>query len=60
MQLTRGKLLKDEDWDIWQKSEFTQLDQYEAHGIFGVPVPVIDKGAIVNLLWSYVVKELDK
>ena len=49
MKLTRGKLLKDEDWNIWQQSEFTQLDQYEAQGMFGDPIPVTDKGAIFNL-----------
>ena len=48
MKLTRGKLLKDEDWDIWQRSEFTQLDQYEAQGMFGDPVPVTDKGAVLT------------
>ena len=29
MKLTWSKLLKDDDWDVWQKSEFTQLDQYD-------------------------------
>ena len=44
MKLTRSKLLKDDDWDIWQESEFSQLDQYDAQGMFGDPVPVTDKG----------------
>ena len=61
MKLTRGKkLLKNDHWDIWQKSEFIQLDQYDAQGMFGDPVPVTNKGAVFNLVWSYVVKELDK
>ena len=60
MKLTRGKLLREDDWDIWQRSEFTQLDQYDAQGMFGDPVPVTNKGAVFNLVWSYVVKELDK
>ena len=42
------------------ESEYTQLDQYDTQGMFGKPVPVTDKGAIFNLVWSYVVKELDK
>ena len=48
MKLIRDKLFKDEDWDIWQKSEFPQLDQYEAQGMFGDPVPVTDKGAVLT------------
>ena len=39
MELTQGKLLHDNDWDVWQESEFTQLDQYDAQGMFGKPVP---------------------
>ena len=60
MKLTHGKLLKDDDWDVWQKSEFTQLDQYDSQGMFGDPMPVTNKGAVFNLVWSYVIKELDK
>ena len=36
------------------------LDQYEAQGLFGAPVPANDTDAIFNLVRSYVVKELDK
>ena len=42
------------------ESEFTMLDQYETQGLFGAPVPATDKDAIFNLVWTYVVKELDK
>jgi hypothetical protein len=38
MRLTRGKLIKQPDWEDWQQSEFLQLDQYEAQGMFGPPV----------------------
>ena len=48
MELTRGKLLKEDDWDVWQKLEYTQLDQYDARGMFGEPVPVTDKGVVFN------------
>ena len=48
MKLTQGKLLKDDDWDVWQKSEYTQLDQHDAQGMFVEPVPVTDKGAVFN------------
>ncbi len=30
MKLTRGKLLRQDDWSDWQTSEFLQLDQYDA------------------------------
>jgi hypothetical protein len=61
MKLTRGGLIKDADWNEWQTSEYTQLDQYDAQGMFGEPVYVSDnKGAIFNLVWTYVIKELDK
>ena len=39
MRLTRGKLMKQPDWDEWQASEYVQLDQYDAQGMFGTPVP---------------------
>jgi hypothetical protein len=38
MKLTRGKLLKRDDWSDWQNSEFLQLDQYNAQAMFGDPV----------------------
>ncbi|KAL7550305.1 hypothetical protein ACHAWF_013539, partial [Thalassiosira exigua] len=60
MRLTRGKLLKQPDWSDWQSSEYTQLDQYDAQGMFGDPTHVDSDGAVFNLVWTYVIKELDK
>lgn len=60
MKLTRGKLLKTDDWDEWQMSEYTQLDQYDKQKMFGEPVAPPDLAAVFNLVWTYVVKELDK
>ena len=60
MKLTREKLLKSDYWNDWQNSEYTQLDQYDAQGMFGDPVPVADKGVVFNLVWTYNIKELDK
>ena len=60
MKLTHGKLLKTEDWDVWNSSEHTQLDQYDTQGMFGAPVPNTNNGAVFNLVWTYVIKELDK
>jgi hypothetical protein len=60
MRLTRGKLRVTPEWDEWQKAEGIMLDQYEEQGLFGEPVQATDKEAIFNLVWTYVVKELDK
>lgn len=35
MKLTRGKLLRQDDWPDWQDSEYFQLDQYDSQGMFG-------------------------
>lgn len=58
-KLTRRILLQQEDWDDWKESEFTQLDQYAKQHMFGDPCPVTKKSAVFNLIWTYVVKELD-
>ena len=60
MRLTRGKLKVTQDWDEFQQSEFTMLDEYEAQGLFGAPILATNTDAIFNLVWSYMVKELDK
>ncbi len=52
--------LKTAEWGEWQQSEFTMLDQYKAQGLFGTPVKVESNEAVFNLVWTYVVKELDK
>ena len=59
-KLTRGALLKSDDWDEWKQSEFAQLDQYDEQGMFGTPVNATGDLSVFNLVWSYVVKELDK
>ncbi len=41
-KLTRGKLLQADDWDEWEKSEWQQLDQYEAQGMFGEVVKIAE------------------
>jgi len=59
MKLTRGKLLRQDDWPDWQGSEYLQLDQYDSQGMFGEPVEVDDEAAIFHLVWTYGVKALD-
>jgi hypothetical protein len=59
MKLTRGKLLQQTDWPDWQESEYLQLDQYEAQGMFGTPTPPNKGDAIFHLVWTYTVKAVD-
>ncbi len=59
MHLTRGKLLKQPDWDEWQSSEYLQLNQYNAQGMFGEPVPINKKMAVFHSVWTYAIKALD-
>jgi hypothetical protein len=71
-KLTRGKLMKEEDWVEWQKSEYQQLDQYDKQGMFGevVKISEVIKQAekefgprngklpigVFRLVWTYAVK----
>jgi hypothetical protein len=59
IKLTRGKLMKQDDWTEWNKSEHLQLDQYDKQFMFGEPVIAENDSAIFHLVWAYVVKELD-
>ncbi len=60
MKLTHGKLINWDDWSDWQDSEFLQLNQYDAQGMFGDPVDARDDYAIFHLVWmTYVIKALD-
>jgi hypothetical protein len=59
MRLTREKLLKQHDWEEWQASEFLQLDQYDAQGMFGLPVMVDSNAAVFHSVWTYAIKAVD-
>jgi hypothetical protein len=59
MKLTRGKLMKQDDWTEWNELEYLQLDKYDKQYMFGNPVPAEDSTAIFHLVWTYVIKELD-
>ncbi len=59
MQLTHGKLLQQDDWSNWQESEYLQLDQYNAQGMFGNPIAVDKEDAVFFLMWTYGVKALN-
>jgi hypothetical protein len=58
MRLTHGKLFKGPDWMEWQDSEYLQLDQYNAQGMFGQPTLVNDDAAVFHTVWTYNVKAL--
>lgn len=59
-QLTRGKQLKTDESDQWQISEWLQLDQYYNQGMFGTPTFVKDRGKVFNLVWTYMIKDVDQ
>ena len=62
-KLTRGKLLKTDDWNSekgWQQSEWDQLDQYDKQEMFGTPIQAHHDTAVFRLVWTYVIKELDQ
>ena len=56
-KLTRRKLIKCSDWDDWESSEFKQLDQYFEQGTFGEPEPLPEGCHVLNLLWTYLIKD---
>jgi hypothetical protein len=59
MRLTRGKLMKQDDWTEWNESEHLQLNQYDKQFMFGEPVIAENDSVIFHLVWTYVLKELD-
>ena len=56
-RLTRKKLKNGNKWDLWQLSEYKQLQQYEDQHTFGIPCPLPPNANCLNLLWVYTVKE---
>jgi hypothetical protein len=59
MKLTRGKLLQMLDWSDWQDSEYLQLNQYNAQGMFGSLVATKEGDGIFHMVWTYNVKAVD-
>jgi hypothetical protein len=55
MRLTWGKLLQQDDWTNWQRSEWLQLDQYDAQGMFGSLVSMSKDDAVFHLVWTYAI-----
>ena len=59
MRLTRGKLMKQPDWNDWQQSEFIQLDLYDAQSLFGQPVHWKEDMAVFHTVWTYAINAVD-
>jgi len=59
MKLTRGKLINLPDWGQWLESEYLQLDQYDAQGMFGLPTAVESDAAVFRMVWTYAIKAVD-
>ena len=59
MQLTRGKLLKQPDWNDWRDLEYLQLNQFYDQGLFGTPQLVDEDAAVFHTVWTYAIKALD-
>lgn len=56
-RLTRGRLMKQLDWDEWSRAEKLQWDQYEAQGMLGTPCPLPVGSSRFNIVWQYDVKQ---
>jgi hypothetical protein len=59
MRLTRGRLLKQDDWKDWQILEYLQLNQYWDQGCLGMPTAVDPNDAVFHLVWTYNIKAVD-
>ena len=56
-RLTRKKLKNGNQWDLWQLSEYKQLQQYEDQHTFGIPCPLPPNANCLSLLWVYTIKD---
>ena len=55
-KLTRNKLQKQEDWNLWQIAEYQQLNQYKSQNMFGEPVQRPKDANVLPMIWFYVYK----
>lgn len=56
--LTRGKLIKQEDWKEWELAEKAQLDLYETQNMFSKPAKLPNEHGInvLAMIWVYLIK----
>ena len=55
-RLTRAFLKRQSDWMDWALSEFKQLNQYHAQGMFGAPTSRPPQCNVLPLIWTYLIK----
>jgi hypothetical protein len=60
MKLTRRSLLRQDDWNDWQESEYLQLNQYNAQNMFGMPVFASEDNTVFHLVWTYNIKAVNR
>ncbi len=60
MKLTRGKLIKQPNWNKWLTSEYVPLDQYDAQRMFEDLTEVDLDAAVFCMVWTYAIKALDR
>jgi hypothetical protein len=58
-KLTRRLLLQQDDWSEWRESEYSTRSVRKKQHMFGEPCKTTKISAVFNLIWTYVVKELD-
>ena len=56
--LTRSKLIKQDDWDEWENAEKQQLDLYETQQMFSNPTKLPNEHGlnVLAMIWVYLVK----
>ena len=56
--LTRGKLIKQEDWSDWEQAEKAQLDLFETQKMFSPPAKLPNEHGInvLAMIWVYIIK----
>ena len=59
MRLTRGRLMKQDNWTDWQHSDYLQLNQYWDQGCLGMPTAVDQNNIVFHLVWTYNIKAVD-
>jgi hypothetical protein len=56
-RLTRKGLKNQPNWNEWQSSDFLQLDDCDAQGMFGAPCAPDPGRALFHWVWLYKIKE---
>ena len=51
----RNQLKKRDDWEIWNKSETAQFDNYEIQQTFAPPIRKPLHANVLSLLWTYMI-----